>query len=172
MNNLALAFDDGVLVNEPAVSRNPAKEKENSIIAKAHEILESRALYGNDREAFTSSGKSRAFFRTRLATAEREVFVVAFLDNRNRLIAAENLFYGTIDGASVHPREVVKRALYHNAAAVMFAHNHPSGVSEPSQADISITRRLEKLLGEIDIRTLDHFIVGDEVYSFAESGLL
>lgn len=124
-------------------------------------------------DAFTSSGVTRQFVQARLANLGREVFLCLFLDNQHRLIAQEELFLGTIDGASVHPREVVKRALFHNAAALIFAHNHPSGVCEPSQADIHITRRLKNLLAEVDIRALDHLIVGDgEVNSMAEQGLL
>ena len=96
-----------------------------------------------------------------------------FLDNRHRLIAYEELFHGTIDGASVHPREVVKSALRYNAAAVILAHNHPSGVAEPSQADQRITKRLQDALTLVDIRVLDHFVVGDgEPVSFAERGLI
>lgn len=110
-------------------------------------------------DAFTCSGTTRRFVQSRLGSRGREVFLCLFL--------------GTIDGASVHPREVVKRALFHNAAALIFAHNHPSGVTEPSQADIQITRRLKNLLSEVDIRTLDHLIVGEgEVSSLAEQGLL
>jgi len=96
-----------------------------------------------------------------------------YLDNQHRLIKYEELFFGTIDGASVHPREVVKHALKYNAAAVIFAHNHPSGVAEPSQADQRITDRLKSALLLVDVRVLDHMIVGDkEVLSFAERGLL
>jgi len=124
-------------------------------------------------DAFTSSGTTRRYVQSRLGSRGREVFLCLFLDNQHRLIAQEELFLGTIDGASVHPREVVKRALFHNAAALIFAHNHPSGVTEPSQADIHITRRLKNLLAEVDIRTLDHLIVGEgEVSSLAERGLL
>jgi len=94
------------------------------------------------------------------------------MDNRNRLICVENLFRGTIDGASVHPREVVKAALQQNAAAVILFHNHPSGVATPSQADQIITDRLKDALALIDVRVLDHLIVGEEIYSFAEAGLL
>lgn len=101
-----------------------------------------------------------------------EVFGCLFLDNRNRLICIEYLFRGTIDGASVHPREVVKAALQHNAAGIILFHNHPSGVAEPSQADEFITRRLKKALGLIDVRVLDHLIIGEQTYSFAEAGLL
>ena len=101
------------------------------------------------------------------------VFACLYLDNRHRVIAFEELFHGTIDGTSVHPREVVRAALKHNAAALIFAHNHPSGVAEPSDADRRLTRRLQDALGLVDIRTLDHFVVGDgEVVSFAERGWL
>jgi DNA repair protein RadC len=110
--------------------------------------------------------------KLKLATYEHEVFACLMLDNRNRVIAFRELFRGTIDGASVYPREVVKQALADNAAAVIFAHNHPSGATEPSQADIAITERLKKALALIDVRVLDHLIVGDEVTSFAERGIL
>ena len=102
-----------------------------------------------------------------------EVFACLFLDNRHRVIEYEELFRGTIDGASVHPREVVRRALEHNAAALILAHNHPSGVAEPSDADRSITRRLSEALALVDVRILDHFIVGEgEPLSLAERGLM
>ena len=104
---------------------------------------------------------------------EREVFGVLFLDNRHRLIALEEMFLGTVDGASVHPREVVKRALKLNAAAVILAHNHPSGVAEPSQADELITTRVRDALALVDIRVLDHLVVGGNVVtSMAERGLI
>lgn len=116
---------------------------------------------------------TRHFLMSRLRAYPYEVFACLFLDNRHRVIAFEELFTGTIDGASVHPREVVRRSLAHNAAAVIFAHNHPSGIAEPSQADKHITRRLTEALGLIDIRVLDHFVIGDgESVSFAERGLL
>jgi DNA repair protein RadC len=115
----------------------------------------------------------RRFLRARLRDLPHEVFCCLHLDNRNRVIAFEELFRGTIDGASVHPREVVKRALAHNAAALILAHNHPSGVAEPSQADEVITRRLSSALALVDIRVLDHLVVGDSAcVSFAERGLL
>jgi DNA repair protein RadC len=95
------------------------------------------------------------------------------LDNRHRLIAFEEIFYGTIDGASVHPREVVRRALHNNAAAAICCHNHPSGLAEPSRADEAITQKLKDSLALIDVRLLDHIVVGDsEVVSFAAKGLL
>ncbi|ALP52344.1 hypothetical protein Tel_03835 [Candidatus Tenderia electrophaga] len=124
-------------------------------------------------DALTSPHDTRRFLCARLRDYPHEVFAGLFLDNRHRVIHFEELFVGTIDGASVYPREVVKRALHHNAAAVILAHNHPSGIAEPSQADRQITRRLQEALGLVDIRLLDHFVVGDgELTSFAENGLL
>jgi DNA repair protein RadC len=115
----------------------------------------------------------RQFLQLLLADNDREVFLALFLDAQHRLIAAEPLFFGTIDGASVHPREVVRRVLSVKAAAVIFAHNHPSGVAEPSQADEIITQRLKSALDLIDVRTLDHFVVaGSKTTSLAERGLL
>ena len=102
---------------------------------------------------------------------QQEVFACLFLDNRHRLIRFEELFRGTVNGASVHPREIAKRALHHNAAAVIIAHNHPSGVAEPSLADRTITRRIRDAMGLIDVRLMDHLVVGDgEIVSFAERG--
>jgi DNA repair protein RadC len=124
-------------------------------------------------EVFTSPALTRRFLQARLRAYHHEVFACLFLDNQNRLIRFEELFSGTIDGASVYPREVVKRVLALNAAAVIFAHNHPSGVAEPSQADRHITQRLQSALDLVDVRVLDHFVVGDgEVVSMAERGLL
>jgi DNA repair protein RadC len=110
--------------------------------------------------------------RIHLGGCDHEIFGVLHLDYRHRLIAREDLFRGTVDGASVHPREVVKAALAHNAAGVILFHNHPSGIAEPSQADELITRRLIDALALVDIRVLDHLIVTERVYSFAEHGLL
>jgi DNA repair protein RadC len=116
---------------------------------------------------------TREFVRMRLRDLPYEVFCCVYLDSRHRVIAFEELFRGTIDGASVHPREVVRQALSRNAAAVILVHNHPSGVAEPSQADELITRRLRDALALLDIRVLDHLVVGDSVCeSFAERGLL
>jgi len=123
-------------------------------------------------DALCSPAQTRQYLAVQLASYPHEVFACLFLDNRNRVIAFEKMFYGTIDGASVYPREVVRLALKKNAAAIIFAHNHPSGVSEPSQADELITRRLKEALALVDIRVLDHFVVGDDVVSFAERGLL
>jgi DNA repair protein RadC len=116
---------------------------------------------------------TRNYLISRLRHHQHEVFACLFLDNRHRIITFEELFHGTIDGASVHPREVIKRALQHNAAAVILAHNHPSGIAEPSRADVQITRRLVEALALVDIRVLDHLIIGDgEGVSLAERGQL
>ncbi|MEH6544188.1 MAG: DNA repair protein RadC [Porticoccaceae bacterium] len=124
-------------------------------------------------QGFSSPDSVATYLQAHLQHQTREVFMVLFLDTRHRLIVSEALFYGTIDGASVHPREVVKRALHHNAAAVIFAHNHPSGVAEPSGDDERITLRLREALGLVDIRVLDHLVVGSgEVVSLAERGML
>ena len=116
---------------------------------------------------------TKRYIQQRLRAYPHEVFACLFLDNKHRMIAFEELFRGTIDGASVYPREVVKQAIHHNAAAVIFAHNHPSGIAEPSQADHNITQRLKSALELVDIRVLDHIIIGDgEIISFAEIGQL
>ena len=145
---------------------------ENKIIESALKILEQRINYSSESQAFTSPKDSKAFVKLQLATLEHEVFACMFLDNQHRVITFKQMFRGTIDGASVYPREVVKEALAHNAAAVIFAHNHPSGVAEPSQADQQITKRLKEALALVDVRVLDHLVVGQEVVSFAERGLL
>ena len=145
---------------------------EDQVIEAALQILESRIEYRADRESITSPDASRAYLKLQLAERTQEVFCCLFLDNRHRVIAFEELFYGTIDGCSVHPREVVRRVIEHNAAAVILAHNHPSGVAEPSQADMTITKRLREALTLIDVRVLDHLVIGDEVVSFAERGLI
>ncbi|MBM5812488.1 MAG: JAB domain-containing protein [Gammaproteobacteria bacterium] len=116
---------------------------------------------------------ARDYLIARLRDRDHEVFCCLFLDSRHRLIACEELFRGTVDGASVHPREVVKQALARNAAALILAHNHPSGVAEPSQADEIITARLRDALALVEIRLLDHLVVGDgNCTSLAERGLV
>jgi DNA repair protein RadC len=144
---------------------------DDSIIESALKILESRISYSSASPPLTSPQASKDYVKLQLATFEHEVFACLFLDNRHHVITFEELFRGTIDGASVYPREVVKACLRHNSAAVM-AHNHPSGVAEPSVADERITKRLKDALALIDVRVLDHLIVGEEVISFAERGLL
>lgn len=114
-----------------------------------------------------------AYLHATLRDQHREIFCALFLDTCHHVLAFEELFHGTIDGAMVHPRELVKRALTHNAAAVIVAHNHPSGVAEPSRADEALTRRLKDALALMDIRLLDHFVIGDgESVSLCERGLL
>ena len=123
--------------------------------------------------ALTSPEAVRDYLRLSLAALPHEAFMALFLDSQHRLLAAEELFRGTLAQTSVYPREVVKSALAHNAAAVIFAHNHPSGVAEPSRADELLTQALKQALALVDIRTLDHFVVaGAQVVSFAERGLL
>ena len=123
--------------------------------------------------SFTSSHAVRDWLRLQLASLEREAFTALFLDNQHRLIAHETLFTGTINHTQVHPREVVKAGLKHNAAAAVLAHNHPSGEAKPSNADRQITARLKQALELVDIRLLDHLVVGGmEIVSFAEKGWL
>lgn len=139
-----------------------------AVLEMSRRHLESTLTRGN---AFTDAATTRLYLQRQLRHFAHEVFACLFLDTRHRLISFEPLFRGTIDGASVYPREVVKQALKHNAAAVIFAHNHPSGVAEPSQSDIQITKRLRSALELVDIRVLDHIIVGDaETTSLAELG--
>ncbi|HBX38960.1 MAG TPA: hypothetical protein DEG64_00300, partial [Marinobacter adhaerens] len=140
-------------------------------------VLELARRYMAERlmeaDALTNSELTRDYLRARMRDYPHEVFACLYLDNQHRVTAMEELFKGTIDGAAVYPREVVKRCLHNNAAAVIFAHNHPSGLAEPSQADIAITNRLKLALNTIDVRVLDHVVVGrGEVVSFAERGLL
>jgi DNA repair protein RadC len=124
-------------------------------------------------EAIRSPSDTEAFLKARLGHLPHEVFCCVFLDNRHRVLRFDELFRGTIDGTSVYPREVVKEALAVNAAAVILAHNHPSGVAEPSQADERITRRLKSALELVDIRLLDHLIIGDgRATSLASRGIL
>jgi DNA repair protein RadC len=126
------------------------------------------------RDTFANPGKVRDWLRLKLATRQHEVFMALWLDAQNRLIKAEELFTGSLTQTSVYPREVVKTALAHNAAAVILAHNHPSGVSEPSRADEMLTRTLKEALAMVDVKLLDHFIVAgnSSPLSFAERGLL
>lgn len=147
-----------------------AAVSDDQLIAAAMRVLADRVVRTDTLE---SPRATREYLILRLAPLEHEVFCCIFLDSRHRVIAFEELFRGTIDGASVHPRELIKRTLAHNAAAVILAHNHPSGVAEPSQADELITRRLREALALVDVRLLDHLVVGGEVaVSLAERGIL
>ena len=148
-----------------------AFEQENQLIAEAKHLLYAR-LQTSD-QAFTSPKATRDYLCLQLSERQHEVFCCLFLDSKHRLIEYQELFVGTIVTCSVHPREVVKAALRVNCAAVIFAHNHPSGAAEPSESDERITTRLKSALALVEIRVLDHFVVGDRtVVSFAERGLI
>lgn len=148
------------------------------VSAPAHMVRDAAAALAladvnQDKPAFTSPAAARNWIVPILGSRPYEVFCLLHLDNRHRLIEFQELFRGTIDGASVHPREIVREVIARNSAAVIFAHNHPSGVPEPSQADELITRRLKDALALVDVRVLDHLIVaGDKLMSFAERGLI
>ncbi len=127
----------------------------------------------HQRTAIRHSKDAEEYIIASLRDYQQEVFTALFLDNKYRVIQFDYLFYGTINNASVYPREVVKRALFHNAAALIVAHNHPSGITEPSESDKEITQRLKNSLALVDVKLLDHLIVGDiQAFSFAEHGLL
>ena len=138
------------------------------------ELARRYLVEGLERDSvFTNPDAVKQYLQSRLAHRRQEVFSVLFLDNRHRLIATEEMFFGTIDGASVYPREVVRKAIHHNAAAAIFAHNHPSGVADPSREDIDITLQLQKALALVDVRVLDHIVVGHGVtVSMAERGCI
>ena len=144
--------------------------EKQSLMALALTLLANRHRAG---ELLSSPDETRSYLRIRLADRKNEVFGCLFLDNRHRIIEVTELFQGTIDGSSVHPRVVVQKALEVNAAAMLFFHNHPSGVAEPSNADEAITRRLKEALALVDVRVLDHFVVTAGAFvSFAERGLI
>lgn len=157
-----------LFIQDTAGSYLPAAD--DVIVKAAHAVTGKKFRRG---ATLTSPRAMIEFLTVRYAGLEHEVFIVIFLDTRHRLIAVEEMFRGTIDGASVHPREVVKATLRHNAAAVVFAHNHPSGNPEPSQADELITKRLQQAMSLIEVRVLDHIVIAhDFCTSFAERGLL
>ena len=125
-----------------------------------------------ESDVLSNPGVARNYLKLKMRDYEHEVFACMFLDNQHRVLGFEEMFRGTIDGASVHPREIVKRAMHYNAAAVILVHNHPSGSNEPSKADENITKELKRSLELIDVRVLDHFVVGEQVTSFVERKLL
>lgn len=141
----------------------------HQVLEKAAEIIAEQYLRGG---VFCNPQATKDFITFKLGRYEREVFALLYLDNKHRLIEFEELFYGTIDAASVYPREVVKACLKHNAAAVILAHNHPSGDPTPSESDKRITHRLKDALALIDVRVLDHIVTGKDCVSFAEKGWL
>lgn len=146
------------------------KASREEVIEAARGVISSHFRRGTS--PLSSPSKVRDYLQTQIAMLEYEIFGVLLLDARHRLIRRLDMFSGTIDAATVHPREVIKAVLSHNASYVVCYHNHPSGESEPSQADRAITQRLKEALGLIDVRLLDHLIVGATVYSFAEAGWL
>jgi len=163
----ALVLNDGVEASETRpkgrVKLQAAKELVRRSLAQAL----------RQRDCLSSPATVREFLRVTLEGREHEVFLVVFLDAQNRLIAAEELFRGTLTQTSVYPREIVKRSLVHNCAAVILAHNHPSGLAEPSRADELLTSTLKQALSLVDVKVLDHFVVGAAAaLSFAEKGLL
>jgi DNA repair protein RadC len=145
-----------------------AHVSESQVIEKARDILAERMVHA---DVLANPSAVTAYLVAKFAGLEHEVFGCLFLDSRHRVLRYEEMFRGTIDGCSVHPREVVKAALTANAAAVIFSHNHPSGVADPSRADKQLTKRLTDALALVDVRVLDHFVVGGvDTISFAERG--
>ncbi len=157
------------------VCENEAQYVPAPIISAAKELFV-RALEEDisiHSTSFNSPNVVKDYLRLVLGGRQQEVFMVLFLDAQHRLIASEEMFHGTLTQTSVYPREVVKRALIHNAAAVMLSHNHPSGMSEPSSSDRMLTDALKQALGLVDVRVLDHIVIGEqEALSFAERGLI
>lgn len=153
-----------------AVTRRP-KSEGDLLIDRA--LAELRSRLSKPGVLLESPDVTAKYLKLKLAEREYEAFCVLLLDTRHRVIEYVELFHGTVDGASVYPREVVKLALAHNAAAVVLAHNHPSGEPEPSEADKRITQRLQEALRLVDVRVLDHLVIGGEHHvSFAERGLI
>ena len=168
MTQFSLAFDTSLLIRDDQGQYLPASA--DQILEAARQVIDTKIKRG---APFTSPDIVKDYLGAKLAGFEHEVFAVLFLDSQHHLIRYVEMFHGTIDSASVYPREVVKEALKHNAAAVILSHNHPSGHPEPSQADKTLTARLKEALGLVDVRTLDHIIVaGNKRVSFAELGLV
>ena len=161
------------LLNE-SVPSGGAPPRARTRVQVARELVRRSLIEAaRQRDVLASPGSVRDYLRVTLAGRDYEVFMVLFLDAQHRVIAPEEMFRGTLTQTSVYPREVVKRSLVNNAAAVIFAHNHPSGVAQPSHADELLTRQLKEALALVDVKVLDHFVVaGTAVMSFAERGLL
>jgi DNA repair protein RadC len=164
-----LAADRASLTGNPGIGGAKAAR-----FVAMKELSQRHMLEGiKSKDILTSSQATRDYLRAKFRDCQSEIFSCLFLTNQHHVVKLEELFRGTIDGAAVYPREVVKRCLHHNAAAVILAHNHPSGIAEPSQADIAITNKLRIALETIDVRVLDHLVIGNSlVVSFAERGLL
>lgn len=160
----------GVLSSPELLVRPDQRARLEGVLELARRVLREQINRG---VSLNSPQGVRDYLRLKLQDRPHEVFMVVFLDAQNRVLAVEEMFRGTLTQTSVYPREVVKRALLHNAAAVIFAHNHPSGVAEPSRADESLTQALKQALALVDVKVLDHFVVGaNSAMSFAERGLL
>ena len=169
MSQLSFSSFDSSLMVRDAQGRYLLATAEQ-ILEAARQAIERKMQRGS---SFTSPAAVKEYLRAKLAGFEHEVFAVLFMDTQHRLIEYAEMFRGTIDGASVYPRELVKEALRLNAAAVIISHNHPSGNPEPSGADRALTQRLKEALGLVDVRVLDHVIVaGTDTTSFAECGLI
>ena len=147
-------------------------EKCERAIKKALKLMEEESPAYTTSEAFLSSSTTKDFWKLRLGNRKNEQFDILFLNNQHQQIACETLFKGTIDSSAVYPRVIIQKILEHNAAAVILGHNHPSGICVPSQADKSITKKIQEACNTIDVRVLDHIIVGNGTYSFSESGEL
>ena len=152
------------------VYRDVFTADEQDILHKAEDILRKRVL--NSLYKVSDPRLAVRFLKMKLSTLQREAFGLLHLDNQHRIVADQILFYGTIDASPVYPREVIKSVLGFNSAAVILYHNHPSGVTEASQADHRITETLKNALSSVDVRILDHFIIGDDYLSFAERGYI
>lgn len=160
------SFDSPLFVRDQRRRYRPANA--DQVLEAARRVVDLRVRRGT---SFKEPSVARQFFRDKLAGLEREVFAAVFLDCRHQMIDYAELFFGTLDGAEVHPREVVRQALLHNAGALLIAHNHPSGNLEPSAADRALTARLKQALALVDVRLLDHIVVGGyQTMSLAERG--
>lgn len=160
------SFDSPLFVRDQRRRYRPANA--DQVLEAARRVVDQRMRRGT---SFKDPSVARQFFRDKLAGLEREVFAAVFLDCRHRMIDYAELFFGSLDGAEVHPREVVRQALLHNAGALLIAHNHPSGNAEPSAADRALTARLKQALALIEVRLLDHIVVGgSQTMSLAERG--
>lgn len=164
-----LAADQSALLSQPGLG--PAKSAQlSAVLELSRRYLQQSLVRG---EPLESPQATELYLKSVLRDAPHEIFACLFLDTRHRVIAFEELFHGTIDGATVYPRVVVEKALKHGAAALIVAHNHPSGIGEPSLADQVITRRLKEALALLDIRLLDHFVIGEGTpVSMAAKGML
>ncbi len=161
------------LLNLCPASWEPEPKVKTKLLVAKELVRRSLIEVMRQRDALSSPASVRDYLRMTLAGRDYEVFMVLFLDAQNRIIASEEMFRGTLTQTSVYPREVVKRSLAHNAGAVIFAHNHPSGVGEPSRADELLTQSLKQALALVDVKVLDHFVIaGSGVMSFAERGLI